>query len=426
MMERLPGFRDFYPEPLPRPELWSADARQYLFDKWRATARRYSFREYDGPPLESLELFTTKSGEEIVGQLYNFVDKGERQISLRPEMTPTLARMVAQKQRELPKPIRWWSFGPFWRYERPQKGRTREFFQWNLDCIGADSPYADAEIVAILAEFLRSVGLTSQQVGIKVNNRRLMKSQIESLGVAADKVEGVYRLIDKLDKLSPTDWLAYGKETVGLGDSELERLRGMMGNREMWQQSEQLVAFFSLVKDLGVGDFVEFDPSVIRGLAYYTDMVFEVWDRQGEFRAILGGGRYGNLLSDVGGEPMGGIGFAMGDVVISLVLEQYGLKPKLLPCPTRALVTVFSSDLIGVSARVAAQLRAAGINTELYPEAVKLDRQLKYANNNGIPFAIIIGPDEAAANKATVKNLAIGKQESVALIDLVAALVPNR
>jgi histidyl-tRNA synthetase len=417
MIRPVRGTRDFYPEQMA--------FRQWLYGRMKEVSQRFGYQEYEGPVMETLDLYAAKSGDELVKeQSYVFTDRGGDQITLRPELTPTLARMVAQKQRELPKPIRWWSFGPFWRYERPQKGRTREFFQWNLDCIGADSAYADAEIVAILAEFLRSVGLTSQQVGIKVNNRKLMKAQIEALGVEPAKVEGVYRLIDKLDKLSPADWVAYGKETVGLGDNELERLRGMMANREMWQESEQLVSFFSLIKDLGVGDFVEFDPSVIRGLAYYTDLVFEVWDRQGEFRAILGGGRYGNLLSDVGGEPMGGVGFAMGDVVISLVLEQYGLKPKLRPCPTHALVTVFAGDLIGVSSRVAAQLRTAGINTELYPETAKLDRQLKYANNNGIPFVVIIGPDEAAANKATVKNLASGRQESVSQAELAAFLAP--
>jgi len=409
------GTRDFYPEQMA--------FRQWLYGKMKEISQRFGYQEYEGPALETLDLYAAKSGEELVNdQSYVFTDRGGDRITLRPELTPTLARMVAQKQRELPKPVRWFSFGPFWRYERPQKGRSREFFQWNLDIIGVDSAYADAEIVAILAEFLRSVGLNSSQVGIKVNNRKLMKVKIEALGVDPSKIEGVYRLIDKIDKLSPADWLAYGKESVGLNDAELEKLRNIMTDREMWRDSEQLVSFFELVKEMGVSDFVEFDPSVIRGLAYYTDMVFEVWDRQGDFRAILGGGRYANLLSDVGGEPMGGIGFAMGDVVIGLVLEQYGLKPKLRPCPTRTLVTVFSPELIGTSARVAAQLRATGINTELYPDAAKLDRQLKYANTNGIPFVVIIGPDEAAAGQATVKNLASGQQQVVSISDLPANL----
>jgi histidyl-tRNA synthetase len=409
------GTRDFYPDQMA--------FRQWLYGKMKAVSQKFGYQEYEGPFLETLELYAAKSGEELVNdQSYVFQDRGGDRITLRPELTPTLARMVAQRQRELPRPVRWFSFGPFWRYERPQKGRTREFFQWNLDIVGVASPYADAEIVAILAEFLKSVGLTAQQVGIKVNNRRLMKARIEALGVDTGKVEGVYRLIDKLDKLSPEDWHSYGKESVGLADSELERLRGMMNDREMWRESQDLVSFFGLVEDLGVSEFVEFDPSIIRGLAYYTDLVFEVWDRQGQFRAILGGGRYGNLLSDVGGEPMPGVGFAMGDVVIGLVLEQYGLKPTLRPSPTRVLVTVFSPDLLGQSARIAAGLRAAGINVELYPEAARLDRQLKYANACGIPLAIIVGPDEAAAGKVTVKNLASAIQQVVEAAQLTELL----
>jgi histidyl-tRNA synthetase len=409
------GTRDFYPDQMA--------FRQWLYARMKAVSQRFGYQEYEGPALETLDLYAAKSGDELVReQSYVFTDRAGDQITLRPELTPTLARMVAQKQRELPRPIRWWSFGPFWRYERPQKGRTREFFQWNLDVIGVDSPNADAEVVAVLAEFLRSVGLTPQQVGIKVNNRRLMKTRIEAIGVAPDKVDGVYRLLDKLDKLAPADWLAYGRDVAGLGDPELARLREMTNDRDMWKESADLVSLFGLVKDLGVSEFVEFDPSIIRGLAYYTDLVFEVWDRQGTFRAILGGGRYGNLLSDVGGEPMGGVGFAMGDVVIGLVLEQYGLKPQLRPCPTRALVTVFAADLVSDSARVAALLRAAGINTELYPEAAKLDRQLKYASAFSIPFAVIIGPDEASAGMATVKDLVSRSQQLVPQTDLAAAI----
>ena len=409
------GTRDFYPEQMA--------FRQWLYGKMKEVSQRFGYEEYEGPMLETLDLYAAKSGDELVKeQSYVFNDRGGDQITLRPELTPTLARMVAQKQRELPRPVRWWSFGPFWRYERPQKGRTREFFQWNLDIIGVDSPYADAEVVAVLAEFLRSVGLTAQQVGIKVNNRKLMKARIELLGIEESKVEGVYRLIDKLDKLSPADWLTYGKESFGLGEEHLEKLRRMLADRELWKESQDLISLFGLAGDLGVSDFVEFDPSIIRGLSYYTDLVFEVWDRQGQFRAILGGGRYGNLLADVGGEPMPGVGFAMGDVVIGLVLEQYGLKPKLKVSPTQALVTVFSPDLLSDSARVAAQLRTAGINVELYPEAAKLDKQLKYANLLGIPFVVIIGPDEAAAGKATVRNLVSREQLSVATSELSALL----
>jgi len=409
------GTRDFYPEQMA--------FRQWLCGKVRDVSQRFGYQEYEGPLLETLDLYAAKSGEELVKeQSYVFADRGGDQITLRPELTPTLARMVAQRQRQLPRPVRWWSFGPMWRYERPQKGRVREFFQWNIDILGAESVYADAEIVAILAELLRSVGLNPQQVGIKVNDRRLMSARVQQLGVPAERIEGVYRLIDKRDKLSSADWSAYGRESTGLTDAQIEQLNGVLGDAELWRESPRLTDFFGLATDLGVRDFVQFDASVIRGLAYYTDIVFEAWDRQGEFRAILGGGRYANLLADVGGEPMGGVGFAMGDVVIGLVLEQYGLKPDLRPSPTRALVTVFSPELLRTSARVAADLRSGGINTELYPEAAKLDRQLKYANTSAIPFAVIIGPDEAAAGQATVKDLVSGEQQKLPVAELAKRL----
>ena len=404
------GTRDFYPEQMA--------FRNWLYGKMRDVSQRFGYQEYEGPILETLDLYAAKSGEELVKeQSYVFADRGGDSITLRPELTPTLARMVAQKQRELPKPIRWWSFGPFWRYERPQKGRTREFFQWNIDLIGVESAYADAELVAVLAEFFRSVGLTPQQVAIKVNHRGLTKAQIKQIGLT-DDMESVYRLIDKLDKLSADEWAAYGKESIGLSNAQIDQLRGVLNDRDSWKQFGELVAFFAAIQDFGVSDYVEFDPSIVRGLAYYTGLVFEAWDRVGEFRAVLGGGRYDNLLADVGGERMGAIGFAMGDVVIGLLLEQAGLKPELRASPTRALVTVFAPDLLSASARIAAQLRAAGIDTELYPEPAKLDKQLKYANALGIPFAIIVGPDEAAAGKVMVKNLATGEQRQMDQADV--------
>ena len=411
------GTRDFYPEQMA--------FRNWLYGKMRDVSQRFGYQEYEAPLLETLDLYAAKSGDELVKeQSYVFTDRGGDPITLRPELTPSLARMVAQKQRELPKPIRWWSFGPFWRYERPQKGRAREFFQWNIDLIGAPSAsaYADAEIVTVLAEFFRSVGLTPQQIAIKVNHRGLMEQQMQMLGVAPDQKDGVYRLIDKLDKLSPDEWTAYGRESIGLSGEQIERLRAVLSDRDLWKQSSDLTTFFAAMQDLGASEYVEFDAAIVRGLAYYTGTVFEAWDRSGEFRAILGGGRYDNLVADVGGDPLGGVGFAMGDVVIGLLLEQLGLKPTLRPSPTRALVTVFSPELMGASARIAAALRSAGVNAELYPEAARLDRQLKYANTFGIPFAVIVGPDEAAAGKATVKNLATGEQGQLNQSDVVEAV----
>lgn len=409
----IKGTRDFYPEEMA--------FRTWLYGKMKAVSQKFGYQEYEAPILETLELYAAKSGEELVKeQSFVFTDRGGDTITLRPELTPSLARMVAQKQRELPKPIRWWSFGPFWRYERPQKGRTREFFQWNIDLLGVNSPYADAELVAIGAEFFKSVGFSSQQIVIKVNNRKLMEAQIKSLGV--ETVEGVYRLIDKLDKLPADKWRVYGIDDIGLSADQMDRLSAILNDTELWRQSDELVAFFSALDDLGVREYVEFDPSVIRGLAYYTGVVFEARDRSGEFRAILGGGRYDNLVGDVGGEPLGGIGFAMGDVVMGLVINQYGLKPKLRPTPANVIVTIFDKSLVKVSAQVAAQLRSGGVNTELFPEAAKLDRQMKYANTQAIPIAIIIGPDEAAQGRATVRDLRSGAQQIVAQDQIVAVV----
>jgi histidyl-tRNA synthetase len=401
------GTRDFYPAEMA--------FRTWLYGQMKAASQKFGYQEYEAPLLESLELYAAKSGEELVKeQSFVFEDRGGDTVTLRPELTPSLARMVAQKQRELPKPIRWWSFGPFWRYERPQKGRTREFFQWNIDLIGVNSPYADAELVAVGAEFFRSVGLSAQQIVIKVNNRKLMEDQIARLGVAPDRIEGVYRLIDKLDKLPAEKWRAYGIEDIGLSIDQIDRLGALLNNGELWKESRDLAAFFTAMDDLGVSEYVEYDPAIIRGLAYYTGVVFEARDRSGEFRAILGGGRYDNLVADVGGDPLGGIGFAMGDVVMGLVLEKLERKPQLRPAPAKVLVTIFDASLARTSARVAALLRSGGVNTELYPDTAKLDKQMKYANAQEISIAIIIGPDEATQNRATVRDLRSGTQQTIA------------
>jgi histidyl-tRNA synthetase len=406
------GTRDFYPEEMA--------FRTWLYGQLKAVSQKFGYQEFEAPLIETLELYAAKSGDELVkDQSFVFQDRGGDTIALRPELTPSLARMVAQKQRELPKPIRWWSFGPFWRYERPQKGRTREFFQWNIDLIGVNSPYADAELVAVAADFFKTLGLSGQQIVIKVNNRKLMEEQIGRLGVTTDRIDGIYRLIDKLDKLPGEKWRAYGSDDIGLSAEQLDRLSALLNNRELWKESADLTAFFSAIDDLDVSDYVEYDPAVIRGLAYYTGVVFEARDRSGEFRAILGGGRYDNLVGDVGGDPLGGIGFAMGDVVMGLVLENFGLKPKLRPAPADVLVTIFGAALARTSARVAAQLRSGGVRTELYPDAAKLDKQMKYANAQAIPIAVIIGPDEAAQKQATVRDLRSGAQQIVVQDQLV-------
>ncbi len=410
------GTRDFYPEQMA--------FRNWLYGKMKEVSQRFGYQEYETPILERLELYAAKSGEELVKeQAFVFSDRGGDEIALRPELTPSLARLIAQKQRELPRPIRWWSFGPRWRYERPQKGRTREFFQWDIDLLGVESPQADAELAAIGAAFFSAVGLPSSEVTIQVNNRRLMEAQVRALGAPPERIKDVYRAIDKLDKMDDAAWMAYAAESAGLSPAQVEDLRALLADTDLWKQSTELAAFFEAIDDLGASEYVAFEPSIIRGLDYYTGTVFEARDRTGEFRAILGGGRYDNLVADVGGsEPLSGVGFAMGDVVIELVLAKYGKLPALQPSPTRVLVTVFRPDLFGASARMASALRSAGVNAELYPEAARLDRQLKYADTFGIPFAVIIGPDEAAAGKVTLKNLATGEQRQLDQAGVVEAV----
>lgn len=411
----IKGTRDFYPEDMA--------FRTWLYEQMKAASQKFGYQEYEAPILETLELYAAKSGEELVKeQSFVFTDRGGDTITLRPELTPSLARMVAQKQRELIKPIRWWSFGPFWRYERPQKGRTREFFQWNIDLIGANSAYADAELVAVLAEFFRSAGLSNEQVVIKVNDRKLMETQITAIGFQDDQIDGVYKLIDKLDKLPADKWALYGEETLGLSKNQVDQLRGLLNDRDLWQKSSELTQFFDAIKDFGVSEYVEYDAAIIRGLDYYTGIVFEAKERTGNFRSICGGGRYDNLVGDVGGEPLDGTGFAMGDVVIGLVLEEYGRKPKLRSSPSEVLVTVFDTSLMSTSAKIAAQIRSGGVKTELYPEATKLDKQLKYANAQAIPIALVIGPDEASKNQATLKDLRSGQQQTIGQ-DQIAATI---
>ncbi len=406
MKKQIPtvkGARDFYPEQMA--------LRNWLYTNMKAVSQKYGYQEYDGPFLETLELYAAKSGEELVKeQAFVFNDRGGEQITLRPELTPSLARMVATRAGGLPRPIRWWSFGPMWRYERPQKGRSREFFQWNIDLLGSDSIEADAEIAAIGAEFFRAIGLTPAEVKIQINNRKLIAEQIAALGIG--DIKPALRLIDRVDKLSPAAWAEYGL-TQGLTAEQTSGVRAVLDDKGLWRKSDELVRFFAILETMGVGEYFEYEPSVVRGLDYYTRTVMEARDRDGEFRAILGGGRYDNLVADVGGDRISGVGFAMGDMVIALVTAKYDKIPAFAKSPASALVTVFGAGSLDDSLALARDLRAAGLAVELYPDPVKLDKQLKYADAQGIRAAVIIGPDEAATGKVTLKNLTTRTQLTV-------------
>jgi histidyl-tRNA synthetase len=407
IIQPVKGTRDFYPEQMA--------IRIWLYNQMRAVAESFGYQEWEAPILESLELYAAKSGEELVKeQSYVFKDRGGSEITLRPELTPSLARVIAQKQNELNFPVRWWSFGPFWRYERPQKGRTREFFQWNVDMLGTSSPEADAENAAVLATFFQRVGLSPQQVIIRVNNRRLMDDRFDAFGILADRRSAVSSWVDRREKMSSEAWMEYGKE-IGLSPEQITNLKEMLADKDLWKQSADLMRFLAVVEALGLREYFEFDPSIVRGLLYYTGTVFEAWEVGGDIkRSILGGGRYDNLTRDVGGDPIPGTGFAMGDVVITLILEKYGLLPKDLNInPAPVLVTIFAEDRMLESFKLASELRRAGLNVICYPEAAKLPKQFKYADRIGAKVTLVLGPDEVEKSQVAVKNLLNGEQVTV-------------
>jgi histidyl-tRNA synthetase len=415
LIQAVKGTREFYPEEMAR--------RNFIGEKARQAAQSFGYQEWDAPFIETIDLYAAKSGEELVKeQSFVFEDRGGDLVALRPELTPSLARMIAQKQGELVFPLRWWSFGPFWRYERPQKGRSREFFQWNVDMLGVNSPEADAELIGLAATFLRSVGLTPQQASIFVNTRRLMDAQFDSLGIPPEKRMDVSNLVDRRTKMEPLKWDTYALEQ-GISQSQLDGLKQVLGDYDLWQKSDELTRLFQALDALGVRDYIKFDPNIMRGLLYYTGTVFEAFDLTGGVRrAILGGGRYDNLLRDVGGDPLSGVGFAMGDVVIGIILQEKGLIPPFEQTPAPVLVTVFDESLWMDSYRLAAELRAAGLNVTSYPEPAKLNKQFKFADRMGMRITLVVGPDEAAAGKVTVKDLKSGAQETVARADVVKAV----
>lgn len=397
------GTRDFYPQEMA--------FRNWLYRRIRQVSESFGYQEYEGPLLERLDLYAAKSGDELVKeQAFVFRDRGGEMVALRPELTPTLARMVATRRKSLPTPLRWWSYGPFWRYERPQKGRAREFFQWNIDLLGVESPQADAEIVAIAAAFFQATGLDPGMIRILINNRELADAQLQAIGIPLALRTSTFRLIDRRDKLSNEDWEAYAME-IGLSQSQFGALRDILRDLDAWKRSEDLVAFFATANAMGVDDYLDYDPTVIRGLDYYTGTVYEARDVAGNYRAILGGGRYDNLVADVGGDPIPATGFAMGDVVFGLVLESCGVQPDLEPNPSQVLVSTFDTALMSQAIGLAQELRSAGLRTEWYPEPARLGKQLKYADRYGIPVVAILGPDELEAGTVAIKDLRTGNQE---------------
>jgi len=411
-MKGLPGFRDFYPEPIPTADSWSMDLRRYIFDTWRGTAERYGFREYDGPPIEELGLYTKKSGDEIVGQLYNFNDKGDRDVSLRPEMTPTLARMAASHTRNYKKPIKWFSIPQLFRYERQQKGRLREHFQLNADIIGEENQAADAELITLLIDTLRDLKLTSDDFVVRLSSRRAWQDFFENGEGQEKDAYDFYQIIDKLDREDPA---VSGEKLAKLGFS-IDQINDFI---ESGQATDELAAIIGNIEARGLGNFIKIDYRIIRGLAYYTGPVYEAFDKRGKFRAIAGGGRYDHLVKLVSGgrTDLPALGFGMGDVVLAELLKERGLVPALGQV-LDAFVQIADESLRDASLGLVQQLRQAGLSTEYPLLKAKQEKQFKRALELKAKWLVTL----ANANQAHVKNLGTRKELTVPLIDVASAL----
>ena len=395
----LPGFRDFYPQELAE--------RAFIMQTWREVARRYAFVEYDGPPLEPLDLYTRKSGEEIVGQLYHFTDKGGRDVALRPEMTPTVARMVGARANALRKPVRWFAMPQLFRYERQQKGRLREHYQLNVDVFGSAEVAADAELVACAVDIMRAFGLTSDDVVVRVSDRRILQGFLESLAVPAEATGGVYAIIDKLDRTPPE----VSKEklaALGLSASAIARIvtiasvgmdevRERLIGSESAPFAEEFERYLTYAATLLGGDasWLKLDLSIVRGLAYYTGIVFELFDRSGEFRAICGGGRYDALLESLGGADMPAVGFGMGDVVLGELLRAKGLMRARTTAADYWLAADESTALEVVMAEAATR-RASGHSVEYSLRPQTISKQKKAAQASGAREFISLTNDDAS------------------------------
>ena len=404
----LPGFRDFYPTELAE--------RSYIFRGWREIARRYGFVEYDGPPLEPLELYTKKSGAEIVEQLYNFRDKGDREIALRPEMTPTLARMVAARANAMRKPVRWFSIPQLFRYERQQRGRLREHFQLNMDIIGEADVSADAELLASAIDVMREFELTSDDVVARVSDRRLLNALLRGIGIGDSQMGAAYAALDKLDR-DPRDVLEQRLAAAGVSASASSQLFELAGATAAEMAFSELVdaagasaewdtlrRYLGHIESLGLREWVRLDLSIVRGLAYYTGIVFELFDAKGELRAICGGGRYDTLLESLGGVSLPALGFGMGDGVLGELLKSRGKMAAAEPM-VDVWVAYGEAGTVEDAMRVAARLRARGRSVEYALGSQKLARQLKAAHTARARETVVIATPELLTGEAMVRKL---------------------
>jgi len=433
-IQPVKGTRDFYPPQMA--------VRNWIIDGWKRVSVRNGFEEYDGPIFEYLDMYQIKSGEEIVEQLFSFEDRGGRKLAIRPEITPTLARMVNQQINSLPRPIKWFSVPRLCRAERPQKGRLREFFQWNIDIIGVENDlwklFADAEVIFTTVDYLRSVGLTSDDIKVKISSRELLKAYLIGLGIPEEKLGSIYALLDKKAKLPPDAFEKILREHIQDNDVAKKildfmnlkyafgQMRKALTQDPQGAMAEAELELQTLLDDLeamGIEEYCEFDPGIVRGLAYYTGMVFEVHATSGELRAICGGGRYDNLLRDFGGPAVSATGMGMGDCVLEILLKEKGLLDNQVP--KRELdyfVVAIGPGAQGEDVfKIIAELRSKGYSAN-FSYKFGLAKQMKEAASQNAKWCIIMGLEELDNKKVKLKDMRTGEQKPVDVEEFLSGL----
>lgn len=415
--------RDFYPQDMQR--------REWIESAWIRASRRAGFQPWDGPILESLDLYKRKSGEEIVGQLFSLVTKGGDELAIRPEMTPTLARMIAARQSSLPRPIRWYTIGRMCRYERGQRGRLREFWQWNVDLLGVEEPIADAEAASVALDGLIELGLGADDVEARINSRGLLAALLDLLDVPQERHAAVYAVADKRGKTPDAELVKLYRE-AGLSELQLARFTELFGAENLadvrrfatplgdgaWRgELDRLERMFDFLDALGKRDFIRFDVGVVRGLAYYTGPVFEIFDKRGELRALCGGGRYDRLMELMGGRPMPACGFGMGDVVLGELLAKRGLSPPVDDAIDFYLVPLEEErmhDLLRLAAGLRSR-RKARVDYAMKPG--NLSKLLRRAGDLGAEKVLLVGGREWSSGLVRQRDLRSGEERDLPLAE---------
>ncbi len=427
--QTLPGFREFFPEDLAR--------RNHVFRLWRRTANAFGFSEYDAPVLEPLDLYRAKSGDEIETQLFSFTDKGGREVALRPEMTPTVCRLVGERAGTLKRPIKWYSIAEFYRYERMQKGRGRCFFQLNADIFGEPGPEAEIELIALLIQSFTAFGLTAEDVWVRLSDRNLWFFYLEALGLDEPRVRAVLGAVDKFERMGDDAFKPYAEKFGPLDEAikakvlaflQIKSLAGLEQALAAAGGGERLSARLADWKKLlggldamGLSPFVTVDLGVVRGLAYYTGFVFEAFDRKGELRALAGGGRYDDLVAKLGGPELPAAGFAIGDMTFSLLLEQRGLMPPLAPAADVYVVIGGQKEREAAFADIAS-LRGAGYRVEYPMKEVAFGKQFKAAVESGARIALIYGSEELARGVVKLRDLRSRTEHDVSKAEVASAV----